>query len=62
MIIVTTNGLIKGYTLTNNIKKFDLSQDAAAKEDSDKQLDLNRRKIDLQNKISKMMEKKQMLI
>ena len=35
VIIVTTSGLIKGFTLTQNLKQYDLSQDAAAKEDSE---------------------------
>jgi len=49
VIVVTEQGLIQGYTLTQNAKQYDLTEDAEANEASEKLVELNRMKIELQN-------------
>lgn len=50
VVVVTSTGIIKGFTLSAN-KTVDYSNDADIKQASEKQLDLNRKKIDLANKL-----------
>ena len=59
LVVVTTNGFIQGFEITQNLKQFDISHDREATEMSEMQLELNRKKIELQNKIKAMKEKKE---
>ena len=59
LVVVTTNGFIQGFEITQNLKQFDISHEREATEMSEKQLELNRKKIELQNKIKSMKEKKE---
>jgi hypothetical protein len=51
VIAVTSRGFIQGYSINQNLKQFDLSVDTESKAASEKQLELSRKKIELQNKI-----------
>lgn len=51
VVVVTTSGIIKGFSVTTNLKQYDITQDADSKEASEKQLELSRRKIELQNQL-----------
>jgi len=51
VIAVTSKGIIQGYQLTPNLKQFNQTDDAEKQEVSEQQLELNKRKIELQNKI-----------
>ena len=44
-----------------NAKQFDLTEDAEANEASQKLVELNRKKIELQNQIQELKKKKEML-
>lgn len=58
VVVVTEKGIIQGFSLTKNINKYDLSNDAEAKAASEKQLELSRKKIELTNQITKLKERK----
>ena len=58
-MVVTTKGMIQGFSLTKSLKQYDLSVDAESKETSEKQLELSRKKVELTNKISQLQKKKE---
>lgn len=61
VVVVTEQGIIQGYTLTQNAQQFDLTEDGASNAASEKLLELNREKIELQNRIAELKKKKEQL-
>ena len=51
VVVVTTTGKIIGYTIQSQSQQTQVSHDHVSKEASEKLLSLNRRKIELQNKV-----------
>lgn len=58
VVAVTTTGKIQGYNISHTKATADLTHDKESKEASEKQLELNRRKIELANKVQEMQERK----
>lgn len=58
VVAVTTTGKIQGFNISQTKATTDLTHDKESKEASEKQLELNRRKIELANKVQEMQEKK----
>lgn len=56
---MTTTGAIQGFNITSNLKEFDITHDKESKEASEKQLEVNRKKIELTNKINMVKLKNQ---
>lgn len=54
VIVVTTKGVIQGYSVTKNLEQYDLAADAGINAASEKQLELARKKIELMNKITQL--------
>ena len=44
VIVVTSRGIILGYSLSKNLGQFDLSEDSHSKETSEKLLELSNKK------------------
>ena len=62
VVVVTSKGLIHGYTLQRSTKQFDIADDAEARQAAEKMVELGRRKIELENEIAKLTEQRTSLI
>lgn len=61
VVVVTTTGKIQGFSLTTDASETKVGHDEQSKEASEKQLELNRKKIELTNKIQGLQEANQKL-